>query len=365
MISPPVLPQEQVPEGPLAAEVAVVGAGPAALAASLTLAGLGRQVVLAPPVPWAGSAVALGPGVALPVAGRSYADLGSALGRPVARTWQALASRGAETLRMRLAGAGAGLERGGVLLLAADAAEHREMVEGLADLVADGFAARMMGPSAASGYLPVETEFPAMYLGGAATFEPLVALAALARQACAAGVTFLPPCPGLEWRWTGSEAILEGPGLTLRSHILYLAEGAPLAGRAPWLSEVTGQVRATGPLRGSFTNLTVAASADRGREVYRPAPGGGLLACVAAEDPEGRLRRRFPETRRAGIPTRWTHAVQVAADGLPVAGVWPGYGGIHLLGGFGLAEWSLAWAVAEALVLEPESLAWAGPERFA
>lgn len=364
MIRHPVFPQDPVPQGPISAEVAVSGAGPAALSVCLALAGHGRQVLLVPPVPWAESPAALGPGVALPIPGRACADPGSGLGRPVARNWRALASRGAEELRARLAGSGAGLERGGLLLLAADATESREMVEGLADLVEDGFPGRMMGPSAATGYLPVETEYPALYLGGAATFEPLAALAALAGQARVAGVRILPPCSGLEWRSTGTGAILEGPGLEVRCRALYLAEGAPVGSSAPWLSEATRQMRVTEPLRGSFTNFTVAVSVDRGGEVYRSGPGGGLLACIAAEDPEVRLRRRFPETRRAAIPTQWAQAVQVACDGLPVAGAWPGHGGIHLLGGFGAAEWSLAWAAAEALVLEPETLAWASPERF-
>ena len=56
------------------------------------------------------------------------------------------------------------------------------MVEGLRALTEDGFAPRMMGPSAATSYLPVDSEFCALYLGGAASFDPVRALAALARQ---------------------------------------------------------------------------------------------------------------------------------------------------------------------------------------
>ncbi len=357
-------PQDPTPHGPVSAEVAVVGVGPAALALSQALAGQGRQVVLVPPVSWTASRLARNMGVALPTPARPYADLCRSLGREVARSWQGLVTRGAEALRARLAASGAGLERGGVLLLAADEAESLEMVEGLADLVEDGFPGRMMGPSAATGYLPVETDFPALYLGGAACFEPVPALSALARQAVASGVRFLAPCPDLEWREQASGVVLEGPGFRVQAQALYLAEEAPLAGRAPWLAEAAVDLLVTDALRSGVTHLTVAASVDRGRETYRSGPGGGLLGRARSSDPESRLRQRFPETRRAGIGERWGTVEQEAADGLPVAGLLPGHSKVHILGAFGPASWSLGWSLGEALALEPAAVAWSRPERL-
>ena len=362
------------PEGsppPEAVQVAVVGAGPSALAVSGALARGGVRVALVPPVPWASAQVAAGPGLALPTPGRHYWDLCRSLGREAAREHWGLAASGAARLRTLLSGVPCGLERGGLLLLAAEEAEHREMVEGLLALTEDGFAPRMMGPSAATGYLPVDSDFHALYLAGAAAFDPLEALAALAREAQGAGVLFLAPDPGVTW--AGAEGVeLRGEAFRLRAETLVLAEGAPLLGELPGLGRFEAEVVTTGPLREGMRGSTVAASAARGREVYRSGPGGGLLGWGPPADPtleeaEPPVRLRFPEARRAALTGRWTALYEETADRLPVLGALPGRPRVQVLAGFGVQPWSLGWAageaLAEALLGRGEGMAWARPDR--
>lgn len=340
-------------------EVAVLGAGPAALAAARTMAAAGARVSLVAPGPWTAGPATTGPGVALPCLPGHYADLARVVGREQARSLWALAGAGASSLRSLLAGEDCALRRGGVLLLAADEEEHQEMAGSLRMLVEDGFSPRMMGPPAATNYLPVEAEFGALYLGGAATFDPVRALARLAGLAEASGVRFVSLGSSCTWREEGGSLLLEGSSARLRAGTLVLAEGAPREGLEPWLPALAGLLLATDPLREGMTDVTVAASANRGRELYQGTPGGGLVGFglvsgqpggPSAEDLlEAGMQARFPETRRAGRTHREPTLHEGSADGLPLVGPLPGHDRVHLLAGFGTSAWSLGHGAGEAL----------------
>lgn len=361
-------PDGEAPAGPLRVQVAVVGNGPAALAAAGALQAGGAEVALLPPAPWASAAVCTGAGVALPALAEHYSALCRDLGREQARSWWGLAAAGAAALRARLAGEDCDLRRGGVLLLPASEAEYAELVEGLPALADDGFAPRMMGAAAATNYLPVEVEPGVMYLAGAATFDPVRALAALARQSLAAGVRVLPPLDSLSWRVDGAGVHLAGEGREVLAEVAVLAEGAPRETVDRWLFPLRGQLLATGRVREGMTDITVAAVASRGHEVYRSGPGGGMVGSginpssgpkerttdlqVDAEFQgflENLMNQRFPEARRTAVTSRWATSYDSSADGLPLAGPLPGQARVHVLAGFGSTPWSLAWGAGEAL----------------
>jgi glycine/D-amino acid oxidase-like deaminating enzyme len=357
-------PEGALPEGKSQVQVLVLGAGPAALAAAEGLVRKGLQVNLLPPVPWKQAPVLNRAGVALPLPGPSHPFLVGRLGRSAARRLWAVAARGAADLRTRLAGVDCDLERGGVMVLAGGQAESDEMVASLADLLEDGVEARMMGPSAATGYLPAETEYPAMYLGGAAAFHPSRALAALATQVAREGVTFLQSVSELHWTETRLGVEVAGQGFHLHADLLILAEG--------FETEVPGLIRGeagllwTAPLRQGLSRITMAALADGGREVYRSGPEGGLVANISpeSEDPVSCLHRRFPEARKVAIRQFWSAPWAQGQDGLPLVGILPGSRRVHLLAGFGNQPWSLAWGAGQDLALSPEGPALAPPGRF-
>jgi len=357
-------PEAAPPGATLQVQVLVLGAGPAALAAAGSLAGSGLQVALLPPVPWSEAPVLRGAGVALPLPGPSYPVLGRQLGRQAARRLWAVAAEGAADLRARLAGVDCDLERGGVLVLAGGQGKSDDMVDSLADLLEDGVEARMMGPSAATGYLPVETEHPAMYLGGAASFHPARALAALAVQAAREGVAFLPPCPDLRWTESTLGVEVAGEGVRIRTDDLVLAEGSWSG--APGLLREEARLLWTGPLRQGVSRTTLAALADGGREIYRSGPGGGLVASVSpgSDDSVACLHRRFPEARQVAVLQRWSAPWAQGQDGLPLAGPLPGSRRVRILEGFGNQPWSLAWGAGLELARTPEVSALADPGRF-
>lgn len=359
-------PKTSAPQETLEVQALIAGVGPAALAAAEGLARNGLQVALIPPVSWAQAPVLEGAGAALPLPGPPWPALCRRLGRQEARRYWEVAAEGAADLRMRLIGAECDLERGGVLVLADEKGDSEEMVEGLADLVEAGIAARMMGPSAATGYLPVETGFPVMYLGGAASFHPARALAALAAQAAGIGVRFLAPCAGLCWTEGSKEVEVAGSGFLIRTGLLVLAEGAFAAEPGTGLVRDEAHLLWTGPLRQGVTRTTIAAAADQGREIYRSGPEGGLLAWISAEsaDPVERLRRRFPETRRVEILGHRRVPCVRGEDGLPLAGFAPGSRRIRILEGFGAQPWSLAWGAGQDLARSPGAQGWADPGRF-
>jgi len=357
-------PEAAPPGDTFQVQVLVVGAGPAALAAAEGFARKGMQVALLPPVPWIEAPVMRGVGVALPLPGPVYPVLARQLGRQAACRLWTVAAEGAADLRGRLAGVDCDLERGGVLVLAGGQGESDEMVSGLANLLEDGVEARMMGPSAATGYLPVETDHPAMYLGGAASFHPSRALAALAAQAATAGVAFLQSCPGLRWAESRLGVEVTGNGFLIHADILVLAEGS--------CPEVRGLLRGearlvrTAPLRQGVSRTTLAALADGGREIFRSGPGGGLVASVSpeSEEPEACLHRRFPEARQVVVLDRWGAPWAQGQDGLPLAGFSPGSRRVCILEGFGNQPWSLAWGAGLDLARVVEGWGLADPGRF-
>lgn len=357
-------PEGAPPEGTSQVQVLVLGAGPAALAAAGGLVRKGLQVALLPPVPWSQAPLLHGAGLALPLPGPSYPVLGRQLGRTAARRLWAVAAEGAADLRVRLAGVDCDLERGGVLVLAGGQEESDEMVAGLADLLEDGVEARMMGPSAATGYLPVETEHPAMYLGGAACFHPSRALAALAAQVAGEGVAFLQSVP--EVRWTENDLGVEvaGQGFHIHADLLILAEG--FGAEAPGLLRGEAGLLWTGPLRQGMSRTTLAALADGGREIYRSGPEGGLVASISpgSEDPVACLHRRFPEARQVAVRQLWSAHWEQGQDGLPLVGCLPGARRVRLLAGFGNQPWSLAWGAGQDLARLPEGPDLAPPGRF-
>lgn len=342
-------------DGPLKADVLVLGAGPASVAAALRLQATGARVVLLPPRPWEQSYVWHGAGVALPAMAEHYSVLVRDLGRETARRWWSLAVEGAGALRTLLTRLECDALRGGVLLLPANEAEEREQVDGLRDLTDDGFSPRMMGAAAATNFLPVDSDAGALYLAGAVVFDPARALAALVRRAAAAGVRVLSPDPAHEGRIT--------------AEILVLGEGSPLReGLERRLLPLRGQSLATGRVREGMTEVTVAAAANRGHEVYRAGPDGGLLAAginpgsgpkESTEDLEVDpafqeflerfLHERFPEARRTDVTRRWATLYEFSVDGLPLVGPLPGHTRVHVLRGFGASPWSLAWGAGEAL----------------
>lgn len=373
MSTPPWVVETAVPavalEGPSRADVLILGAGPAAVAAAGRLRAGGAEVILLPPGPWQDSAVCHGPGVALPAMAEHYSVLVRDLGREAARRWWTLAVQGAASLRALLPPGSCDARRGGVLLLAADEAEGRELADGLRALGEDGFSPRMMGAAAASNYLSVDSDPGAMYLGGALTFDPARALATLVGLLQEGGVRILPPDPGARLVLDSQGARVETSGFEVRAELAVLGEGAPAPeGVSRRLLPLRGQLLTTGRLREGMTDVTVAAAANRGHEVYRSGPEGGLLAAglhpgagpkehttELAVDPgfqgvlEGFAQARFPEARRAQVTRRWASLYEFCVDGLPLVGAWPGEGRLHLLRGFGASPWSLAWGAGEAL----------------
>lgn len=303
--------------------------------------------------------------MALPAMAEHYSVLVRDLGRETARRWWSLAVEGAASLRTHLAGADCGARRGGALLLAANEAEGRELVDGLRDLTDDGFSPRMMGAAAATNFLPVDVDAGALYLAGAVTFDPARALAALVARAADAGVWVLPPDVNARLEPAG-EGVKVG---AVRADVAILGESAPLLeGLERRVLPLRGQNLRTGRVREGMTDVTVAAAANRGHEVYRSGPDGGLIAAglnpgsgpqdstedlqvdpTFQEFLEKFVHERFPETRRAEILGRWATVYDYSVDGLPLVGPLPGHARVHVLRGFGASPWSLAWGAGEGL----------------
>lgn len=359
-------PQPHPTRGPLRerihADVAVVGAGPAGLAAALTLAEHEIDVVLLEADVLGSQGEGLGPGVALPGLGEHYDLLVGSLGREAARCWWELTLQGVQALERWL---GEDCERGGLLELAVNESEFEEMKRGIRPLTEDGLQARMMSDAAATNLVSVAGNCGATYQPGALTFDPARALQKLGEQIVKRGARLFELSRvqrlGLD---EGSGVVLHTERGQVETEVVLLAPGAGLSelvgpGMDRLIFPVRGQCLATAPAPARLTGTTVAVSANRGHEVYRSLPDGGILA--AGINPssgweekthklevdrafQGRLEQlmheRLPDTRGLEITHRWAKVYTYTADGLPLLGPQPGDIRLHLATGFAARSWS-------------------------
>ncbi len=359
-------PQPQPTRGPLRdkihADVAVVGAGPSGLAAALTLAEHEVEVVLLEADVLGTQGEAMGPGVALPGLGEHYASLVTALGRPAAKAWWDLTLEGVHALERWMAEEA---ERGGVLELAVNDAEFDEMKRGIREMSDDGLQARMMSDGAATNLVTVAGNTGATYQPGALTFDPARALQRLGELLLAKGGKLYEMS-----RVTGlgldevSGVLLQTERGQVEAEVVLLAPGAGLAelvgpGMDRLLFPVRGQCLATAPAPARLSGTTVCVTANRGHEVYRSLPDGGILA--AGINPasgweekthkleldrgfQGHLERlmheRLPDTAGLEITHRWAKIYTYTSDGLPLIGPQPGDIRLHLATGFAARSWS-------------------------
>jgi glycine/D-amino acid oxidase-like deaminating enzyme len=378
-------------QGHLTAQVALVGGGPAALAAALSLRRQGVDLALVEPGLRGRAAEHRGPGLALPGLAEHYFALCQSLGREVAARWWDTARRGTESLREALQEAGCPWERGALLAIAVNAAEMEEMSRGLADLQADGFEPRMMGLAAASNYVPVGEGEGALYLPGALAFDPGQALEALLNRLEALGGRLFCASPLVGWEQDAWGLHLHFPQGRLGCEVAVLADGLLPSDVGPgrWILPLRGQLLSTAPWRGGFRLATVAVTANRGHEIYRMLDDGGVVAAGLnpgsgpAEhttglevDPvfQGFLEKfmgiRFAEARHAAIERRWAATYFFSGDGLPLVGSLPGHHRLFVATAFGTCSWSLGTAaglqIAALLGGSPAAIPrGAQPRRFA
>lgn len=338
-------------QGQHSVDVAVVGAGPAGLACASVLAaeGVSVAVVEAGRVGFDGSA--RGEGMAVPGMAEHYFPLCEALGRAEAAAWWRLSFAGPAWLPFG--------EKGGVLLGAVNEAEFAEMTAGLRWLVEDGFEARMMGPAAATNYVPIDEIEGALYLPGARVFNPASALVSLASELTV---------------WEESPALSVSPGRVVCEHgtvsceVVVVAAG-PGTGALLGLSSLfplRGQIMTCGPVREGPRGVTPAVVCNRSHELYRRVPDGGMLCSginpgsgwaekttELKADPvfggflEKTARGRFPEFTE--VERLWAMVHTFTADGLPLVGPLPGHSRMHVLSGFGNRSWSLGVGAGVAL----------------
>lgn len=359
-------PQPQPTRGPLRekihADVAVVGAGPSGLAAALTLADHDIEVALLEADVLGSQGEALGPGVALPGLGEHYSTLVSTLGRSAAKAWWELTLEGTQALGRWMTGE---CERGGVLELAINQAEFDEMQRGIREMSEDALEARMMSDAAATNLLRVDGNLGATYQPGALTFNPARALQKLGELLLARGgklyemsrVTRL----GLD---EGAGVVLHTERGQVDAEVVLLAPGAGLnelvgPGMERLLFPVRGQCLATAPAPARLSGTTVCVTANRGHEVYRSLPDGGLLAAginpasgwgekthVLEVDRKFQLHlerlmgERLPDARGLEVTHRWAKIYTYTSDGLPLIGPQPGDIRLHLATGFASRSWS-------------------------
>lgn len=348
-------------------EVAVLGEGPATLALAARLQGAGVSVGLYS-TRWFTDPR---PALALPVTPEHHAALVRDLGLEPARAWWALASAGVRGLEALLGDEGVGCQRGGALLVATSEGEARDLQDGLPSLAEAGFLVRMMGPAAATNYLPVEPGPGALYVPGALIFEEGRVQEALLLAVERGGGRIRRISSRLSLEQGSDEIRIVTAEGTVRAELVVVGDGVPLEavpGASPaWVRPICAQALSTGPLREGFTATTVAASFRRGHDLVRGLergligfsvdPGAGVedLSEVERVDPAGQARlerfleERFPEVRRAGVVDRWARRRWLSQDGLPWVGALPGQVRVHLLCGFGLSPWSLGIGAALAL----------------
>ncbi len=367
-------PRPRPTSGPLCerlhADIAIVGAGPAGLAAALTLVGHDLEVVLLEADALGAQGESLGPGVALPGLGEHYDTICSSLGQTSAHCWFDLSLEGVAALEGWLQD----FQRGGLLELAANQAEFEEMKRGIRAMTEDGFQARMMSDAAATNLVSVAGNAGATYLPGALTFDPALALQRLGELFVTRGGRLF------ELSRVERLGLDEGAGVVLHTdrgqveaEVALLAPGAGLnelvgPGMDRLVFPLRGQCLATAPAPARLEGTTVVVSANRSHEIYRSLKDGGILAAginpssgwgektyklevdrVFQSHLEKSMHERLPESRGLEVTHRWAKVYNYTADGLPLLGPLPGDIRLHLATGFATRSWSTGVGAGQML----------------
>ncbi|MCE7870578.1 FAD-binding oxidoreductase [bacterium CPR1] len=354
----------------LHADIAIVGAGPAGLAAALTLVGHDLEVVLLEAEALGAQGESLGPGVALPGLGEHYDTICNSLGQTSAHCWFDLSLEGVAALEGWLEDS----QRGGLLELAVNQAELEEMTRGIRAMTEDGFQARMMSEAAATNLVSVDGNVGATYLPGALTFDPALALQRLGGLFVARGGRLFEISRverlGLD---EGAGVVLHTERGQVEAEVALLAPGAGLnelvgPGMDRLVFPLRGQCLATAPAAARLEGSTVVVSANRSHEIYRSLKDGGFLAAGINPNSgwdektyklevdrafqsylEKTMHERLPETRGLEVTHRWAKIYNYTADGLPLLGPMPGDIRFHLATGFATRSWSTGVGAGQML----------------
>ncbi|HSD67431.1 MAG TPA: FAD-dependent oxidoreductase [Vicinamibacteria bacterium] len=332
---------------PVRADVAVVGSGLPALAASLELSRRGARVAALGSSP-AGEGTL---GLALLGPGRPYSRVARALGRDQARLVWAAGCENHLRLRALLETArrDCGYAARGSFLLATGRAEAAELAESEDWLRDDGF------PGEFLDHYMLETRFDLSGFPGAywaaedAEVDATLLLGVLDERARAAGITFVPgPVRSVLAEASSVRVEAEGGGAlaaaalvaTDRAALGLLPELAPLLRPA-----APGRLR-TAPLAGAV--LPAAGRTADGRVAWQGGEGAILLAGTgpAEEPPLDRLAAfaaRIPVDLASA--RRWDVEGEASVDGLPLVGRLPGRP-LAVVCGFGPLSPGLAFAAA-------------------
>ena len=309
------------------------------------------------------------PGVALPCLADHYWSLAQSIGRPQAALWWRLAGQGAEAVRQLMTGqtapdqpqaTGVGsCALGSVMHLAVNPTEASEMSQGLRWMKEDGLECRMMGGAAASNYAPVLEPDAALFLPGAAVFDPSWWHQLLLSKLLESGVQCF--TSDAEWKLDGT--VVASPDHRLTAETIILANGLGatrwLGVQRPWLFPLRGQSQLSEPIRQGLRSSLVAVTANRGHEVYRDWAGGFVVAGInpgagsheLTEELEVDMEfcqqldnyagRRISELLQVQYTHRWATIYDYTMDGLPLIGTAAGQSRVWLAAGFAGSEWSL------------------------
>ncbi|MBI3926114.1 MAG: FAD-binding oxidoreductase [Armatimonadetes bacterium] len=370
------LPQEEATfprlSGRESCQIAVVGAGVAGLSAALHLALAGIAVGLVEAGRVGAGDSAHGNGMALPGMPEHYGAMVEAVGRDAARGWWRLARDGIEALTdvLRDHRLECDWTRGGALLLASSEVELGEMTRAAREETEDGFEARLMGPAAASNYVPVADCEGALYLPPAICLDPVQAMVQMARLAAELGAAVREDSPALEVVLKNERAVVRCAQGELDAEVVVIAAGHGSSTLLPVkvLFPLRGQNLATEAVREGPRGSTPAVSGNRGHEMYRRLSGEGMIASginpgsgPAEKTAERRVDpafqdflqalayRRFPEMARVEVERRWATVYTCTVDGLPLIGPLPGHHRMHALAGFSSRSWSLGFGAGRAV----------------
>jgi glycine/D-amino acid oxidase-like deaminating enzyme len=332
---------------PREADVAVVGAGLAALAAALELSRRGSRVAVlgaAAPAP-------RGLGLALLGPGRPYVRVARALGRPEARLLWAAGCENHLRLRAFVEAAphDCGYAPGGSFLLATDRAEAAELAESEDMLRDDGF------PGEFLDHYMLETRFDLSGFPGAywaaedAEIDGGLLLAALDERARAAGIAFLSGSVRGVFAEASSVSVETEDG-DLRAGAGVVATDGKAAGLLPELSPLLrpaapARLR-TARMRGAV--LPTAVRTADGRVAWK-GEGDAILLSGTGPAEEPSLDRLLAFATRIPVELaharRWDEEGEVSVDGLPLVGALPSLP-LAVACGFGALPAGLAFAAA-------------------